>query len=154
MLKLVGVVKEYFKVFKIDNEFVVIFVYDDIKIALDKFHYCDWASYETLCFKANIVFDTKVVGTCSNDGNGGSTDIHFNKKHIDLVSNVVEQITKLPHLLLPNSQMCITNIIDTIAAINSSIQDVSKDIETIKDVIDIINDEYNNAKEMFKEFTK
>jgi len=43
------------------------------RIKLKNIKFSEWNSEETNCFQADIYFDNKKVGFCSNDGHGGST---------------------------------------------------------------------------------
>lgn len=43
------------------------------RIKLRKIKFSEWMSEETNCFKAEILFDGKLVGMCENEGRGGST---------------------------------------------------------------------------------
>ncbi|HBP0979073.1 hypothetical protein QRD40_05100 [Comamonas sp. Y6] len=43
------------------------------RITLKNLKVADFASEETLCFTATVIFDGKPVATASNDGHGGST---------------------------------------------------------------------------------
>jgi len=46
---------------------------DQQRIRLKNLKVADFASEETLCFTATVLFDGKPVATASNDGHGGST---------------------------------------------------------------------------------
>ncbi|OGA61258.1 MAG: hypothetical protein A2710_07240 [Burkholderiales bacterium RIFCSPHIGHO2_01_FULL_64_960] len=48
---------------------------DQQRIRLKTLKVADFASEETLCFTATVLFDGKPVATASNDGHGGSTHL-------------------------------------------------------------------------------
>lgn len=55
------------------------------RITLDKIQVCNFASEETTCFKAHVLFDGVKIGEARNDGHGGATvtyvDIYKGNQH-------------------------------------------------------------------------
>jgi hypothetical protein len=47
------------------------------RLTLKSFKTVRWMSEETICFTATVVLDGKVIGTATNEGHGGETDVHY-----------------------------------------------------------------------------
>lgn len=47
------------------------------KLTFKSFKTVRWMSEETICFTATVLLDGKVMGTASNEGQGGCTFIHY-----------------------------------------------------------------------------
>ncbi|WP_458416146.1 hypothetical protein [Pseudomonas aeruginosa] len=66
------------------------------RITLKNLKVADFASEETLCFTATVLFDGKPVATASNDGHGGSTRLLALEGQRDRLSEAEAFAASLP----------------------------------------------------------
>ncbi|HCF0987702.1 TPA: hypothetical protein NI674_006249 [Pseudomonas aeruginosa] len=66
------------------------------RIALKNLKVAEFASEETLCFTATVLFDGVVVAEARNDGHGGSTFLHALQGKRDQLSEAEQFATSLP----------------------------------------------------------
>lgn len=65
---------------------------------LKKFKFLESRSYETNCFEAILYVNGKKLADCGNDGQGGSTDIHFFPGSIELGREIEAFLKKQPKI--------------------------------------------------------
>ena len=70
-----------------------------MKIELKRVEHAKFASEETECFKANLYVDGKKIATCDNDGHGGPTRVHYDRKYADRIARFKAHVDSLPRVV-------------------------------------------------------
>ena len=100
-----------------------------MKIELKKISFNEIMSEETNCFVADLYVDGKKIGYCKNDGHGGCTDIHGNRKDdFEVIAKANEYCKTLPKEVMFGREF----------------------EQTLEDVIDNLLFEYLKAKDKAK----
>lgn len=98
----------------------------DKRITLKNLKVCAFASEETTCFQATVLFDGKVVGEAKNDGHGGSTYVYANPQNRAALEMAEAYAKSLPAVVckdIPNADgspftyaQTLDNLVDAIVA--------------------------------------
>lgn len=151
-LNLVGTIENDFYVYLVNKEPKIKFQIDKHTIHIENFECYDNMSDETLAFFGHLYLDDKRVGTCSNQGRGGTADVHINNNYYDLEIEIINLLSDKKDYCFINQKLTLDDIADKLACFIATFND--NKVKTKSKALAVIKAIQQNSDEYREYFLK